>query len=161
MRGRYAITSDVIRQAECLLPTFRGSDGDHEGMLLLLGLEQAERSIFLSVAAPVTNHSRGSVKAAPEAVAAVSRFARSLGLAVLGQIHSHPAGSTEHSEGDDELVLMPFEGMLSIVVPHNARFGLRPLDSLGVHQYQDGRWTLVTGVRERFQIIPGGVDLRQ
>jgi hypothetical protein len=160
LRGRYSITSDAIREAESLLPTFRGPDGDHEGMLLMLGVEQRDRTIFVSVAAPVCEHGRGFVRAGPEAVAAVTRVARSFGLSVLGQIHGHPTDWTDHSEGDDKLVLMPFEGMLSIVVPYYGRFGLRPLDSLGVHQHQDGRWTVVTGVRDGLRIVPGGIDQR-
>lgn len=161
LRGAYAITEGALLEADRLLPTFRGPDGDHEGLLFLLGFEQPARTVFVSVAAPVCDHGRGHVKAQPEAIAAVSRYGRSCGLGLLGQIHTHPEGWTEHSEGDDKLVFMPFEGMISIVVPHFGRFGLRPLDSLGVHQYQNGRWTLITeGLRDRLQIIPSAVDLR-
>jgi len=34
-------------------------------------------------------------------------------MGILCQVHSHPGSDTRHSDGDDELVLLPFEGMLS------------------------------------------------
>jgi hypothetical protein len=67
-----------------------------------------------------------------------------------------------HSEGDDEMVFMPFAGMLSIVVPCYARFDLRPLDGLGVHQFQDGRWILAEreSVRNNLIVAPNSIDVR-
>lgn len=66
-----------------------------------------------------------------------------------------------HSDGDDELVLLPFENMLSIVAPH---FGQRFNDLAGarVHQFQDGRWVLCSpeSVTRNVIIIPSAVDLR-
>jgi hypothetical protein len=77
-------------------------------------------------------------------------------------VHSHPTGATGHSLGDDDMVFMPFERMLSIVVPEYARFGLLPLNSLGVHQYQEGRWVLCSreSVHANFVAVPTLQDLR-
>jgi hypothetical protein len=60
------------------------------------------------------------------------------------------------------MVLMPFEGMLSIVAPRYGHFGLRPLDSLGVHQFQDGQWVVCAreSVGESFHVLPTEIDLR-
>lgn len=162
VRGRFAFAEGALAAAERLLPTYRGPDGDHEGVLFLAGIEQPQETVFLAVLAPVAEHTDGSVHVGRQAVLAASRAARAAGLAILGQVHSHPSGWTEHSVGDDELVLMPFDGMLSIVVPHHGRFGLRPLDSLGVHQFQDGRWVACEreSVRARLLIIPSSLDLR-
>jgi hypothetical protein len=57
---------------------------------------------------------------------------------------------------------MPFEGMVSLVVPWYGRVGLRPLSGLGVHQYQDGRWVLIesNSVRKRLTVVPTWIDLR-
>jgi hypothetical protein len=161
LRGRFFITESAVAAAERLLPTFRGPDGDHEGVLFMLGFETPKWTLFTSVIAPDADHGRGHVRADEAAVAAAARDARKYGLGVLGEIHSHPDGWTEHSEGDDELVLMPFEGMLSLVVPRFGHWGMRPLDSLGVHQYQDGRWVAVAhGIREGFTLIPAALDVR-
>lgn len=162
LRGRYAVPEAVLDASERLLPTFRGADGDHEGILFLLGTERPGETLYLGVAAPDAQHDPGRVHVSREGVLAVARAGRRLGLAVLGQIHTHPGSWTEHSQGDDSMVLMPFEGMLSIVVPHYGRFGLRPVDSLGIHQFQGGEWVLCerATVREGFRVLPTVVDLR-
>ena len=68
---------------------------------------------------PVTDHLASSF---PEtAFADVARRARSMHLGILAQVHSHPGADTRHSDGDDELVVMPFENMLSLVAPHYGR----------------------------------------
>jgi proteasome lid subunit RPN8/RPN11 len=162
IRGRFAVTDAAIVAAERLLPTFRGPDGDHEGIVFLLGFERPHETVFTGVVAPEAEHGRGRVFVSREGVLAASRAARAAGLAVLGQIHSHPESWAYHSSGDDTMVLMPFDDMLSLVVPHYARFGLRPLDGLGVHQFQDGRWVLCepVSVRAALRILPSQIDLR-
>ncbi len=73
--------------------------------------------------------------------AEAARRARALGLGILAQVHSHPGDDTRHSDGDDELVVMPFEKMLSLVAPHYGRH-LQSIDDFAVHQFQDRRWVL-------------------
>lgn len=162
LRGRFCISEGALLEAERILPTFRGPDGDHEGLVFLLGRELSTLILFTTVLVPAADHSPGHVICHPDRVAAASHAARAVGLAILGQIHTHPGPDARHSPGDDQLALMPYEGMVSIVVPHFGRFGLRPLHSLGVHQFQDGRWVLATpaSVRERFAIVPSALDLR-
>jgi hypothetical protein len=162
MVGLFAISEPVIDAAERLLPTFRGIDGDHEGILFLLGVERPSETLFLSVAAPDAEHDPGRVHVSREAVLGVAKAGRRLGMAVLAQIHSHPGSWTEHSLGDDSMVLMPFEGMLSIVVPHYGQFGLRPIDSLGVHQFQGGQWVRceIASIRGGIRVVPASIDLR-
>ena len=162
VRGRFVIADAALAAAERLLPTFRSSDADHEGMLFLLGWEFDALTVFTAALAPDADHGRGHVICEAGGVSAAQRAARQHGLALLGQLHSHPRASTQHSEGDDTLVLLPFEGMLSLVAPWYGRGGLRPLPGLGVHQFQDGRWVLMTpdSVRERFTVAPTAIDLR-
>jgi len=162
MRGRFAIVADAVTEAERLLPSFRDASEDHEGIVFLLGHEGGEMTVFTTVLAPCADHGPGHVMCPPEEIAAAVRRAREHRVVLLGQLHSHPGSWIEHSEGDDHLVLMPFEGMLSLVCAHYGRVGLRPLTSLGVHQYQDGRWRLIkqTSVAENFTILPSGIDLR-
>lgn len=163
LQGRFLCAQAAIAEAERLLPTYRGPDGDHEGVVFFLGREVDERLTLITTAlAPPAEHDRGRVMCSASHVAQVADAARSHGLALLAQLHSHPGCSTHHSRGDDHLVLMPFEGMLSIVAPHYGRHGLRPLDGLGVHQYQTGRWVLLDrlSVRAGITIIPTSLDLR-
>jgi hypothetical protein len=160
--GRFAITDSVLDGITALLPTYRGPDGDHEGIVFLLGYEMPTETVLVTVAAPNAEHARGRVHVSRENVLAVAKLARSLGLGVLAQVHSHPAGWTEHSVGDDGMVLMPFEGMLSIVVPHYGHHGLRPLDGLGVHQWQRGGWVACepSSIRQGIRVLPSRADLR-
>lgn len=162
LRGEFAFHEQAVSETERLIPTFRGPEGDHEGMVFLLGVQDEERTIFTSAVAPDADHGPGHVICTAEAVLSVQQAGRAQGLGLLGQVHSHPSASTIHSLGDDDLVLMPFEGMLSIVLPWYGQWGMRPFDSLGVHQFQDGRWVAVErdSIRSSLLEIPGGIDLR-
>ncbi len=77
------------------------------------------------------------------AVARTSRSARAAGLGLVAQVHSHPGHDTRHSDGDDQLVLMPFEGMFSLVVADYGQGGLLPEHGAGLHQFQQGRWVYI------------------
>ena len=65
-----------------------------------------------------------------------------MGLGILAQVHSHPGRDTRHSDGDDDLVVMPFENMLSLVAPYYGR-AIRAITDFSVHQFQDRRWVFV------------------
>ncbi len=162
IHGRFVFLEDAVVAVERFLPTYRGVDGDHEGITFLCGFEVGDTTFYTTATAPNAEHSHGRVWCREEHIAEVSQASGQLWLGLLAQVHSHPGGGTGHSYGDDEMVLMPFEGMLSIVVPNYARFGLLPLHSLGVHQFQDGKWVLCTrdSVRQAFSIVPAGVDVR-
>lgn len=163
LTGEYLVSESAIAEAERLLPTYRGVDGDHEGLVFLCGRELGDGTTLLTTAiAPQCEHVAGRVMAPRYAVGEVARAARDRALAVLAQVHTHPAGWTEHSAGDDHMVLMPFDGMLSIVVAHYGRYGMRPLDAQGVHQYRDGAWHLARedAIRDAITILPAGIDLR-
>jgi hypothetical protein len=162
VRGRVLVTNAAVTATEQLLPTYRGPDGDHEGIVFWCGREMGDATVITTAIAPDAKHSVGRVMCDQDAIEQVSDAAHALGLGVLAQVHSHPGPWTEHSEGDDYMVLMPFEGMLSLVVPHYARHGLLPLHSLGVHQFQDGRWVLLeaASVRAQITLAPCYLDLR-
>ena len=90
---------------------------------------------------PDARHRPGGVFVSAAAYGAMSREARKLRLGILAQIHSHPGADTRHSDGDDKLVIMPFDGMLSLVAPHYGH-GLHTFDDFSVHQYQSRAWVL-------------------
>jgi proteasome lid subunit RPN8/RPN11 len=77
------------------------------------------------------------------AAGAAARTARALRLGVVAQVHSHPGLDTRHSDGDDDLVLMPFNGMFSLVVARYGEGSLLPEQGAGLHQFQDGRWVQI------------------
>jgi hypothetical protein len=165
LRGRFYVLETVINALERLLPTYRGPDGSHEGIAFLFGsVLSGDSTIFLTAVAPNADHRRGYVQCSEQQVAEATGAVRRLGagLGLLAQVHTHPGEYSMHSVGDDTMVFMPFEGMLSIVVPYYAHFGLRPIDSLGVHQFQDGHWVLVErdSVHHNFLVVPNSLDIR-
>lgn len=162
LQGEFFITEGSIAAAEQLLPTYRGPDGDHEGILFLLGRQAGQVSIISTALAPDASHGPGHVICTETQVAHATHAAHENRIGVLGQLHTHPHGSTEHSEGDDALVLMPFNGMLSVIAPWYGHIGLRPLHNLGIHQHQHGQWVLIhpDSARQHLHLLPNSVDLR-
>jgi proteasome lid subunit RPN8/RPN11 len=162
LKGRFGIVEMVIDALERWLPTYRGPDGDHEGIALLCGVELPQLTVFTTAIFPEADTRAGYVRCSEQQFATASAAARRIGLGVLAQVHTHPGGSSLHSLGDDDMVRPRYDGMLSIVVPHYGQRGLRPLESNGVHQFQDGEWVLVEreSLRQGMFIIPGSIDLR-
>jgi hypothetical protein len=162
LRGNFLVAEAAWQAAERLLPTYRGPDGDHEGIVFLFGRRLDSVTLITTSVAPDAEHGSRGVLCREEHVLAAVRAARESGVALVAQLHSHPGAWTEHSEGDDSLVLMPYEGMLSFVAPRYGHFGLRPVHSLGVHQFQDGRWVLAApqSVKEALSLVPSELDLR-
>jgi hypothetical protein len=136
-------------------------DGGHEGLVFWAGKELGNGAVFLQAIIPVADHSSQRVMASRTEVGEVARRARAQHLGILCQVHSHPSSDSRHSDGDDELVLLPFENMLSIVAPH---FGLRLrlISDCSVHQFQGGRWVLCSteSVERGFTVVPAEMDLR-
>lgn len=164
LRGEFIVSEAAIVETERLLPTYRGIDGDHEGIVFWLGrqIEEEGVTIITTALAPEAHTRPGWVQCSKEQMATAADSARAAGLGVLAQVHSHPRGWVEHSEGDDDMIFMPFEGMLSIVVPWYGHVGMRPLDNIGIHQYQDGYWVLAepASVREAITVVPPSIDVR-
>ncbi len=92
--------------------------------------------------------------ASAKQMGAVARIARAHGLGVIAQVHSHPGRDTRHSEGDDQLIFMPFEGMFSLVVGYYGCGTILPWEGAGLHQYQDAQWVAVTPQEQSFVIVP-------
>jgi hypothetical protein len=162
--GTFFVTQAVIDATRNAVISFEQSgieDGGHEGLAYWCGREAAGSTVFLHVVVPETDHGPGHVSASKSAIGLAARHARRLQLGLLCQIHSHPGDDARHSDGDDELILLPFEGMLSVVVPHFGR-GFRTITDACVHQYRTGRWVLCsrTSVQAHFVVIPAMEDLR-
>jgi hypothetical protein len=164
LQGSFLLAQPIIggtREALIAFALAGIRDGGHEGMVFWAGREAAGSTLFLQTIVPNAAHSDQRVLASAQAVGDAARIARGNGLGILCQIHSHPGGDARHSEGDDELVLLPFEGMLSIVVPD---FGLlfNSLKDACVHQFQNAEWVLCSAesVASNVIIVPSLVDLR-
>jgi proteasome lid subunit RPN8/RPN11 len=164
LRGSFLLAQSVIATTREALTSFALAgirDGGHEGMAFWAGREADGSTCILQAIVPDADHSDQRVMASAEAVGSAAREARRNELGIICQVHSHPGSDARHSDGDDKLVLLPFEGMLSVVVPG---FGLHfnSLDGACVHQFQDGKWVLCTAksVATRMIVVPSCADLR-
>lgn len=150
--GRLLVAEQVLDPTRAALQASSGQHRSHEGLAFWLGRTVGADTFVLSVAVPPTEHRRDGVFVAEPAVAAAARAARAIGLGLVAQVHSHPGDDTRHSDGDDQLVLMPFEGMFSLVVADFGQGGLLPTRGAGLHQYQQGRWVHITS--DTLRVVP-------
>ena len=144
LRGCYSIADSLIEETQRALRGFDECgwhEGGHEGICYWAGREEPGLTTMEAVLVPKASHSRFGVFVTESAFADVARRARAMGLGILAQVHSHPSRDTRHSDGDDDLVLMPFENMLSLVAPNYGR-NLRAITDFSIHQFQDHRWVL-------------------
>ena len=156
LRGRYRIASNLVDLTRAALTMFYEAgrhEGGHEGICFWAGLEHPERTDLSAVIVPRALHEKYGVFVSAVEFGNASDQAHGMGLGILAQIHSHPGADTRHSDGDDELVVMPFESMLSIVAPFYGR-SVRSMSDFSVHQYQDHRWVLCSraSVASNFKI---------
>lgn len=158
LRGEYRISTNLIRETRSVLRSFYELgrfEGGHEGICYWAGREEHHLTRLEAVIIPEAHHERFGVFVSAAAFGEVARRARAMGLGVLAQVHSHPGWDARHSDGDDQLVVMPFENMLSLVAPYYGRC-LQTTTDFAVHQFQDHRWVLCDprSVSARFEIIP-------
>jgi proteasome lid subunit RPN8/RPN11 len=152
-RGRLIVAEQVLPTTTAALQASSGRDGRHEGLVFWLGRAIDTTTIVLAVATPPTDSGPGRVMVDEQAVGETARTARAHGLGLVAQVHSHPGFDTRHSDGDDSLILMPYDGMFSLVVADFGRGALKPAEGAGLHQFQDGKWVQVTN-DDALTIVP-------
>jgi hypothetical protein len=159
-RGRLVVAEDVVTSTRRALRTFRGKRGPHEGLVYWTGRVVGGSSYVLCAIVPDCDHGPGRVMADEHSIGEVARHARSMQLALIAQVHSHPDDDTRHSDGDDQLILMPFEGMFSLVVGTYGVGEMTPEHGAGLHQFQDGRWVRVEPTSGVLVVVSSIKDLR-
>jgi proteasome lid subunit RPN8/RPN11 len=150
--GDLLVPEAVLSTTRAALQASSGNGRRHEGLVLWLGRVVDDDTLVMSCTAPVTWSRPGGVHIDEAAVGTAARTARRYGLGVVAQVHSHPGLDTRHSDGDDELVLMPYHGMFSLVVAEYGHGSLEPRRGAGLHQFQTDRWVAVPS--ESFIIVP-------
>ncbi|HEV2345814.1 MAG TPA: Mov34/MPN/PAD-1 family protein [Actinocrinis sp.] len=141
--GRLIVAHQVVGPTlAALRATYEGLR--NEALVLWAGRTIDGTSVVTSIILPRTDHGPGHVLADEAAVNDAVRLARRAQLGVIAQVHSHPGSDTRHSDGDDRLVLMPFDGMFSLVVARYGQGGLTRGEGAGLHQFQHGRWVYIT-----------------
>jgi len=148
-------TVDILRQS--------GARGrPHEGVAYWAGRRAGHECFITTCIAPTAKTTYGSFDTSSHANAKVVMYLAAAGLELLGQVHSHPGACVDHSDGDDEYALMPYEGFLSVVVPHHGRRGMRPLTMCGVHVFERSRFRRLgsSEIESWFRIVDEVADLR-
>lgn len=158
-RGRIVVTHAVVERTVAHLAAEGRRDVPHEGLAWWLGRRIGDDTYVMSCVAPPVDSGLQHVFANETAVGDAAAAARRNRLGIVAQVHSHPGGDTRHSDGDDALVLMPFEDMFSIVTAHYGASMLDPLHAAGVHQYQDGRWVWITDRDRALFVVPDEIPL--
>lgn len=85
-----------------------------------------------------------------DAMLKVAECARAHGWTVVGAIHSHPGDGTEHSRYDDEMT--PSRRAVSIVFPRYGDCSGRWPHGLGVHEYSERYWHLLSEEHARLRV---------
>lgn len=164
LRGEFVVTEAVLAATRDALVSFAQEgreDGGHEGLVLWAGREFDSLTAFTAVIIPEVDNGPQHVRVSREGVGAAARAARAVRLGILAQVHSHPGDDGRHSDGDDDMVMMPFERMLSLVAPDYGR-RLHSLSDLSVHQYQSGEWVWCepASASRGFSVVPTTISLR-
>lgn len=153
-RGKIIVPETVAHATVTALRGFCGPDGHHEGIVFWAGRREDADQLIAAAVVPAAIHAAGFVHVPAKAVGRAAAAARRSRLAILAQVHSHPGSHTDHSEGDDRMVLLPYEGMFSIVVADYGDGGVTSRDGAGIHQYQDGRWVKVSDADKAIIVAP-------
>jgi proteasome lid subunit RPN8/RPN11 len=158
--GLLVVNENVIRHTREALRAFGDGAGErHEGLVFWAGRNIGTNSYVLAAIVPECDHEPFRVVASPSQIGDVARAARKLGLGIISQVHSHPDFDTRHSDGDDELVFMPYEGMFSLVIAEYGDGSFDPNGGAALHQYQNGEWVEVGNAAEAFRIAPSLIEV--
>ncbi len=139
--GRLVVTDAVVRRSSELLRIAGARTPSHEGLVWWMGREVDGDTLVLACHQPRCRSGPQFVQADEAAAGAAGRVARAQRLGIVAQVHSHPGRDTRHSDGDDDLVFMPYHGMFSLVVSEYGEGSLLPEHGAGLHQFQNGQWS--------------------
>lgn len=159
---RLWIPEPVLSETERLLRSYGGTE-DHEGIVYWGGVETPGGAVALTALSPTAATTWGSFQTEASANADVVLTLARHELSLVAQVHSHPGDWVGHSDGDDAGALVRFQGFWSLVVPQYARAGMLPLQSVGIHLFEDGAFRRLgwEAVAARVRVLPAMVDLRK
>lgn len=146
------VSASTLTQTAALLQAV----GRRESACIWLGeLDEKGSGLVKAVVVPAQINRPGNYLVPSESMLRVSQFARSEGWTVVGAIHSHPGRGVEHSRYDDEMT--PSRRAVSIVFPEYGAWSETWPRGLGVHEYFEKYWHLLSSeqARARVQLVAG------
>ena len=119
------------------------SAGMVESACLWLGaLDEEGNGLVEAVVSPAQINRPRNYAVPGEAMLQVAALARKRGWTVVGAVHSHPGIGVEHSCHDDEMT--PSRRAVSIVMPRYGHWAGPWPRGLGVHEYFENYWHLLS-----------------
>lgn len=155
--GQLIVAEEAVSATVRILQSAGDHHGPHEGLVWWLGRNVGADTLVLAAHVPKTDSGPTWVFATEAATGAAGRAARRLGLGIVAQVHSHPGDDTRHSDGDDDLILLPYQGMFSLVVARYGTGSVRPEHGAGLHQFQSGGWIHVDPPAGVMLVVPADV----
>lgn len=153
----YLVPSKAIDDTEKILSEYEQTSPSSEGWVYWGGTREQNKITVSMVIAPQAEASFGRVSTSNLSNFHFVRMLNKHGLFQVAQVHSHPPGWVDHSDGDNEWAPFKVEGLLSIVVPEYCRNGMLPLTVCGVHRFADNRFIRLSDnyVKRHFKIVDG------
>lgn len=132
-----------------------------EKIIYWAGVKRDSLWLVTTVLRPRAALTWGSFKTTAGDNARVIAYLSGAGLALIGQVHTHPGRFVDHSDGDERDAFMPIENAVSIVVPSYGRGGILPLTACGVHRYEGVGYRRLSDdeVNATFCVVPSTADL--
>jgi proteasome lid subunit RPN8/RPN11 len=152
--SQYAPTGKVLSAATKTLArtgSILRRAGRVEAACLWLGeLDDAGNGRVMAIVVPSQVNRPRNYSVTGEAMLEVAALARQHGWTVVGAIHSHPGSSVEHSTYDDQMT--PSRRAISIISPSYGRWAGPWPQGLGVHEYFDRYWHLLSDEHARLRV---------
>ena len=123
------------------------------------GHRNEEKAFVILVGVPHQINRPRNFEVPADDLARLTEEAVKLDLVAVAQLHSHPGDDVEHSPWDDSRAIS--KRVYSLVLP---RYGKNPipLAGVGVHRFEDGRWTKLSrdSWKAVIRFLPDKLDTR-
>lgn len=155
---KFLIAPGLVAATEKELLSFNTRGRVNEGFVYWGGRNAGKDCIALSLFRPAAKVTPGSVDIDEDENARFITWLRANEMTHVGQVHTHPPGVDEHSEGDAAWAFMKFPGLLSIVVRDYGKKGMMPISNCDFEVYTDHGFEQLSpaDVRERIVLLPSG-----
>lgn len=157
---KYFIPNAAIKRTEAVLQEYGNHEDPHEGLVYWGGTIDNATIRVTAVFAPETDSSYGRVSTSYSTNSQYVTYLDNKRIIHIGQVHSHPGMSINHSEGDDQWTAFKSKGLISIVVPQFCKYGILPIQQCGVHRYENGQFIKLnsTYVKKHITITREPID---
>lgn len=153
--SRYVPTAKVLRvSAQTLARTaavLRAAGTVESACLWLGSLDDDANGVVNALVVPMQTNRPRNYSVPGGAMLKVAELARAHAWTVVGAVHSHPGVGVEHSRYDDEMT--PSRRAVSIVMPRYGHWTGPWPRGLGVHEYFEKYWHLLSDEHARQRVV--------